>query len=47
MSCMPGETESRLHSGNACSSSVQNLLSFPSPKNLQIKIYKTIILPTR
>jgi hypothetical protein len=31
----------RLNSGNACYHSVQNLLS----KNLQIRIYKTIILP--
>jgi hypothetical protein len=40
------EIKRRLNSGNACYSSVQN---FPSsrllPKNLKIKIYKTIILP--
>jgi hypothetical protein len=40
------EIKSRLRSGNACYHSVQNLL--PSrllPKNLKIKIYRTIILP--
>ena len=40
------EIKSRLKSGNACYHSVQNLLS-PSllSKNLNIKIYRTIILP--
>jgi len=40
------ETESRLKSGNACYHLVQNLLSsrFLS-KNLNIKIYRNIILP--
>jgi sorting nexin-29 len=40
------EIKSRLNSGSACYYSVQNLL--PSrliPKNLEIKIYKTVILP--
>jgi len=40
------ETKSRLRSGNACCHSVQNLLSSRLlPKNLKIKIYRTIILP--
>jgi hypothetical protein len=37
---------SRLNSGNACYHSVQNLLSSRLlSKNLNIKIYKTVILP--
>jgi len=40
------EIKIRLKSGNACYHSVQNLLSSSSKsKNLNIKIYKTIILP--
>jgi len=40
------EVMSRLKSGNACYHSLQNLLSFTLlPKNLKIKIYRTIILP--
>jgi len=40
------EIKSRLKSGNACCHSVQNLLSSSLlPKNLKIKIYRTIILP--
>ena len=40
------EIQSRLRSGNACYHSVQNLLSSRLlPKNLKIKIYRTIILP--
>ena len=40
------EIKSRLKSGNACYHSVQNLLFFSLlPKNLKIKIYRTIILP--
>jgi len=40
------EIKSRLMSGNACYHSVQNLLSSRFlPKNLKIKIYRTIILP--
>ena len=40
------EIKSRLRSGNACYSSVQNLLSSRLlSKNLKIKIYRTIILP--
>jgi hypothetical protein len=40
------EIKGRLHSGNACYHSVQDLLSsrFVS-RNLKIKIYKTVILP--
>jgi len=39
------EIKSRLKSGNACYHSVQNLLSSRLlPKNLKIKIYRTIIL---
>jgi hypothetical protein len=41
-----GEIKSRLNSGNACYYSVQNLLSSRLSKNLKIKIYKTVILPT-
>jgi len=40
------EIKSRLRPGNACSHSVQNLLSSRLlSKNLKIKIYRTIILP--
>ena len=40
------EIKSRLNSGTACFHSVQNLLSSSLlPKNLKIKIYRTIILP--
>ena len=40
------EIKSRLKSGNACYYLVQNLLSSRLlPKNLKIKIYRTIILP--
>ena len=40
------EIKSRLKSGNACYNSVQNLLSSGLlSKNLEIKIYRTIILP--
>ena len=40
------EIKSRLKSGNACYHSVRNLLpSSLLPKNLKIKIYRTIILP--
>jgi hypothetical protein len=40
------EIKSRLNLGNVCYYSVQNLLSSRLiPKNLKIKIYKTIILP--
>jgi hypothetical protein len=40
------EIKSGLHSGNACYHSVQNLLSsYLLSKNLDIKMYKTIILP--
>jgi hypothetical protein len=39
------EIKRRLHSGNACYHSVQNLLSSGLlSKNLKIRIYKTIIL---
>jgi len=40
------ESQSRLKSGNACCHSVRNLLSSSLlSKNLNIKIYRTIILP--
>jgi hypothetical protein len=40
------EIKSRLKLGNSCYHSVQNLLSSRLlPKNLKIKIYRTIILP--
>jgi len=40
------EIKSRLRSGSACYHSVQNLLSSRLlPKNLKIKIYRTVILP--
>jgi hypothetical protein len=39
------EIERRLNFGNACYHSVQNLLSSHLlPKNIKIKIYKTIVL---
>jgi len=41
-----GEIKSRLKSGNACCHSVQNLLSSSLlTKNINIKIYRDIILP--
>jgi hypothetical protein len=44
--CMHEEIQSRLNSGNACYHSVQNLLSSHlQSRNLEVKIYKTIILP--
>jgi hypothetical protein len=44
--CMHEEFMSRLNSGNACYHSVQGLLSSRLlSRNLQVKIYKTIILP--
>jgi len=43
---IPEENKSRLRSGNACYHSVQNILSSRLlPKNLKIKVYRTIILP--
>ena len=40
------EIKSRLRSGNACYHSVQNLFSYRLlSKNLNIKIYRTVILP--
>jgi hypothetical protein len=40
------EIKRRLNSGNACYHSVQNLLSSRLlPKNVKVRIYKTIILP--
>jgi hypothetical protein len=44
--CMQEEIKSRLNSGNACYRSVQSLLSSHLlPRNVKVKIYKTIILP--
>jgi hypothetical protein len=44
--CMHQEIKSRLNSGNACYHSVQSLLSSRLlSRNLNVKIYKTIILP--
>jgi hypothetical protein len=44
--CMHEEIKSRLNSGNACCHSVQSLLSSRQlSRNLNVKIYKTIILP--
>ena len=41
-----GEIKSRLKSGNACYHSVQNLLcSGLLSKNIEIKVYRSIILP--
>jgi hypothetical protein len=41
-----GEIKRRLNSGNACYHSVQNLLSSNLlSKNVNIRIYKTVILP--
>jgi hypothetical protein len=46
-SCIHEEIKSRLNSGNACYHAVQNLLSFHLlSKNVKIKIYKIIILPS-
>jgi len=46
LNSIPEEIKSRLRSGNACYHSVQNLLSSRLlSKNLEIKIYRTIILP--
>ena len=43
---IPEDIKSRLRSGNACIHSVQNILSSRLLcKNLNFKIYKTIILP--
>ena len=43
---IPEEFKSRLRLGNTCYHSVQNLLSsWLLPKNLKIKIHRTIILP--
>jgi hypothetical protein len=43
---MHEEIKSRLNSGNACNHSVQSLLSSRLlARNLEVKIYKTIILP--
>jgi len=41
--CILEDIKCRLNSGNACYHSVQNLLSL-SPKNFDIKIYKTTVL---
>jgi hypothetical protein len=42
---MHEEIKSRLNSGNACYNSVQSLLSSRLlPRNLKVKIYKTIVL---
>jgi sorting nexin-29 len=44
--CIQEKIRSRLNSGNACYHAVQNLLSSHLlPRNVKIKIYKTIILP--
>jgi len=45
--CIQEEIKSRLKSGTACCHSVQSILSYSLllPKNLKIKIYRTIILP--
>jgi hypothetical protein len=44
--CMQEEIKSRLNSGNSCYHSVQSLLSSRLlPRNVKVKIYKTIILP--
>jgi hypothetical protein len=44
--CMQEEIKRRLNSGNACYHSVQSLLSSHLlSKNVNVKIYKTIIMP--
>jgi hypothetical protein len=44
--CIHDDIKSRLHSGNACYHSVQDLLSSRLlSRNVKIEIYKTIILP--
>jgi hypothetical protein len=46
LNCMHEEIKSRLNLGNAGCHSVQSLLSSRLlPRNLKVKIYKTIILP--
>jgi hypothetical protein len=43
--CIPKEIMNRLTSGSACYHSIQNLLSFCLlSKNIEIKIYKTVLL---
>jgi hypothetical protein len=45
--CIHEEINSRVNSGNACYHSVQSLLSSRLlSRNVKVKIYKTIILPT-
>jgi hypothetical protein len=40
------KSKSRLNSGNACCYSVQNLMTFRLiSKNLNLEIYKTLIMP--
>jgi hypothetical protein len=44
--CIGEEIKSIFNLGNACYHSVQNLLSFHLlPKSLEIRVYKTVILP--
>jgi hypothetical protein len=44
--CLKEEIKSRLNSGNACYHSAQSLQSFRLPsRNVNVKIYRTIILP--
>jgi hypothetical protein len=43
--CIHEEIKSRLNSGNACYHSVPSFVFHLLSKNLEIKIYKTIILP--
>jgi hypothetical protein len=44
--CVYEEIMSRLALGNVCCHSVQNILSLPLlSENLQIKIYKTTVIP--
>jgi hypothetical protein len=44
--CMQEQIKSRLNLGNACYRSVRSLLSsYLLPRNVKVKIYKTIILP--
>ena len=44
--CIYGEFKRRLNSGNACHSSVQDLLLLHLlPKSIKIKIQRTIIVP--
>jgi hypothetical protein len=43
--CFYEEISCRLNSGNACYRSVQSFVFLPALRNVEVKIYKTTILP--